>query len=160
MSVGMAGGATIRGRYRYHLWRRIVGAGSGRILFVMLNPSTADAEHDDPTLRRCLGFARAWGFGRLDVCNLFALRTPDPRELRSHRDPVGPENDRHICAAVARADRIVAAWGTGGALLRRGDAVRSILEPMSPMVLRLTRRGHPQHPLYLPRAVVPVHWPR
>ncbi|MCL2449251.1 MAG: DUF1643 domain-containing protein [Polyangiaceae bacterium] len=157
----MDGGATIREPYRYHLWRVLAHGAHGcksRVLFVMLNPSTADADRDDPTLRRCIGFAKAWGFGRLDVCNLFALRTPDPRDLRRHPNPIGPANDRHLRAAAERADLVVAAWGTAGGWLGRAGAVRSILEPKAPVVLRLTRDGHPAHPLYLPQKVEPFCW--
>src|SRR5689334_18589152 len=110
------------GRYRYRLWRQWDPA-KPAVAFVMLNPSTADATTDDPTIRRCFGFAQGWGFGRLEVVNLFALRATDPRELARHPDPVGPANDAHIAAALALTDQAVAAWGCGGALRERGARV-------------------------------------
>src|SRR5688500_11357729 len=97
------------GRYRYRLWRR--WGDGGAVAFVMLNPSTADAERDDPTIRRCGGFARAWGFGSMVVVNLFALRSSDPQRLRRARDPVGRENDRHIIDVTGTSDAVVLAWG-------------------------------------------------
>jgi hypothetical protein len=150
-------GATFdaRGRYRWRLWRTL-GASPDRVLFVMLNPSTADADRDDPTIRRCIGFARAWGFGRLDVVNLFAFRTALPGRLRGSRDPVGPDNDRHIARAARDADAIVAAWGVHGALLRRDRAVLDLLADRPLLCLGRTRAGHPRHPLYLRAATHPV----
>lgn len=104
------------GRYRYHLWRQLGEAESlQRVLFVMLNPSTADHRDDDPTIRKCLGFAKRWGFDRFDVANLFAWRATDPRNLRRAQDDgqdiVGPENRQHLIALARRATRIVVAWG-------------------------------------------------
>jgi|SRR6185369_1848891 len=153
----MPQGAIIDGRYRYLLWRSI-GTGERTVLFLMLNPSTADAQSDDPTLRRCTTFARDWGFGRLEVCNLFALRTKDPRKLRAAKSPIGPANDRHIIEAASRASVIVAGWGTHGSYLERGREVAELLEAHrhSLCALRCTRAGHPAHPLYLPRALAPM----
>ncbi len=137
-------------RYRYRLWRRW---GAGRpVVFVMLNPSTADAERDDPTIRRCAGFARAWGFGGMTVVNLFALRATDPARLRRARDPVGRDNDHHIAAAADVASLVVVAWGVHGALDRRDRAVLALLAGRRPRCLGTTRGGHPRHPLYLPSA--------
>jgi hypothetical protein len=135
-------------RYRYRLWRR--WAAGAPVLFVMLNPSTADAERDDPTIRRCVGFARAWGFAGMTVVNLFALRATDPARLRRARDPVGRDNDCHIAAAAAGAGTVVVAWGTHGELGARDRAVLALLAPHRPRCLGLTRGGHPRHPLYLP----------
>lgn len=135
-------------RYRYRLWRR--WADGGLAVFVMLNPSTADAERDDPTIRRCAGFARAWGFGGMTVVNLFALRATDPARLHRARDPVGRDNDRHIAAAAAGGDLVVVAWGVHGGLRERDRAVLDLLAASRPRCLGLTRGGHPRHPLYLP----------
>ena len=138
------------GRYRYRLWRR--WADGEVVLFVMLNPSTADARRDDPTIRRCGGFARAWGFAAMTVVNLFALRATDPARLRRARDPVGRDNDRHILAAAAGASALVLAWGAHGALGGRDREVRALLTGHRPECLGVTRAGQPRHPLYLPRA--------
>ncbi|MEZ6318940.1 MAG: DUF1643 domain-containing protein [Phycisphaerales bacterium] len=97
--------------YRYTLGRRWDDAGR-RVCFCLLNPSTADARVLDPTLTRCLGFARAWGFGAMDVVNIFALRSTDPGELYRTDDPVGARNDAAIRRCAARADLVVAGGGT------------------------------------------------
>lgn len=139
--------------YRYVL-RRPVGLGGGTCLFVMLNPSTADETVNDPTIRRCMGFARDWGYGLLLVANLFALRSTDPRALYAAEDPVGPENDRHILAAASEAGVVVCAWGNHGAHLDRGRAVASLLkgEGVEARCLGVTGTGQPRHPLYIPKA--------
>ena len=136
------------GRYRYRLWRR--WAPGRQVLFVMLNPSTADETTNDPTIRRCAGFARSWGFASLAVVNLFALRATDPARLRAARDPVGCDNDRHIAAAAAAAHAVVVAWGMHGDLHARDRDVLALLAQHRPRCLGLTRDGHPRHPLYLP----------
>lgn len=139
-------------RYRYHLWRRWAERGP-LVAFVMLNPSTADARHDDPTIRRCSGFARAWGFAAMTVVNLFALRATDPARLRRARDPVGGGNDGHILAAAGTCDGLVLAWGNCGGLRGRDRAVLALLAGHRPDCLGLTRAGQPRHPLYLPGAI-------
>lgn len=142
-------------RYRYLLTR---GPARGpRVVFVMLNPSTADADRSDPTITRATGFAarlaaeRGWPAPRLEIVNLFALRATDPRALRRARDPVGPDDDAILDARCARAALIVCAWGVHGALADRGDAVRARLRAAGRALhhLGLTRAGHPRHPLYL-----------
>jgi hypothetical protein len=141
-------------RYRFALWRR--WSAGPQLLFVMLNPSTADETTDDPTIRRCIGFARAWGFGSLAVGNLFAFRTPKPGDLRISAEPIGAGNDDWLLRLQAGSDLTVAAWGNHGGFLDRGSVVRSILPNLH--VLRLTKNGEPQHPLYLPRDAVPLSW--
>ena len=138
------------GRYRYAL-RREWDPDAPRIAFVMLNPSTADAAQDDPTIRRCIGFARSWGYGALEVVNLFAWRTTDPQALRRVQDPVGPENDRYILRAGRRARETLVAWGNRGILLGRHEAVLRLLLRGREAVhcLGWTQAGHPRHPLYI-----------
>src|SRR5688572_14020794 len=92
-------------------------------MFVGLNPSIADEENDDRTVRRCMGFARAWGFGGLLMANLFAWVATNPRELRGQGDPVGPANDEHLAAMAKQAALVVAAWGVRGVLLDRAERV-------------------------------------
>lgn len=146
------------GRYRYQL-RRYVGPWERACVFVMLNPSTADAEADDPTIRRCKTFAADWRCGQLVVVNLFAWRATQPSELASVADPVGPENDRAIAAAIDLAMHrgplgiglVVAAWGADGS--RHGRAA-SVIKAMRakgalPQCLGVTASGQPRHPLYL-----------
>ncbi|MGD0678540.1 MAG: DUF1643 domain-containing protein [Polyangiaceae bacterium] len=150
-----AAGAVVKGDYRYLLWRTF-GSPGGRLLFVMLNPSTADASWDDPTVRRCIRFGAALGYGSLEICNLFALRATDPREILQHDDPIGPENDSHIRDALSRASTVVAAWG---ALARHSRIARRVLQVREMLAckhevhaLALTKFGCPRHPLYLPRS--------
>lgn len=135
-----------------------------RVTFIMLNPSTADETEDDPTIRRCLGFACAWRYMRISVVNLFAYRTPSPRALlaasRSGVDIVGPENDHNIAGEVSRSQLVVCAWGTNGLAVERGREVRELLEGCGVTLhyLRLTKHGHPSHPLYLPGKLKPTVW--
>ncbi len=145
--------------YRYGLWR-VWDEARPRVGFVMLNPSTADETKLDPTLRRVLGFAQAWGFGGFEVANIFALRSTDPKALYGAEDPVGPENDAQLDAFAARCAKVVAGWGVHGRLLWRGDAVqRRFANAGRPLhVLKLSQGGHPMHPLYLPGALTPVPW--
>ena len=135
------------GQYRYRLSRAWL-LGEGTVLFVMLNPSTADAEMDDPTVRRCMGFARRWGFQGLVVGNLFAWRATDPRELQRASDPVGPENDRHLAEMSGGADVTIVAWGAHDVQRGRASDVLGLLKG-SVEHLGLTKQGHPRHPLYL-----------
>jgi hypothetical protein len=121
----------------------------------MLNPSRADATRDDPTLRRCLGFARAWGYGALDVVNLFAWRTSNPAALRHVPDPVGPDNDRTLVEVAHRADLVVAAWGNHGVIANRHQVVCSLLRSTPLFCLDVTQQGQPRHPLYIPCAATP-----
>lgn len=135
------------GVYRYDLLRRW-GDELNLLRWVLLNPSTADASLDDPTIRRCMGFARAWGYDGIVVQNLYALRATDPRELKEHPDPVGPENDDYLHRWELPT---VCAWGCHADDGKRGRAeyVLSILRG-TPMCLGRTKAGHPRHPLYLP----------
>lgn len=148
------------GHYRY-LLRRIWDADGPRVVFVMLNPSTADSERDDPTIRRCIGLARSWGFGSLEVVNLFAYRTPKPNALRTVEDPVGPENDRHLVRAVGAGAHVVVAWGNAGALFGRGAEIMPHLDDAARAgiyCLGWTRANHPRHPLFVPAGTVSVPW--
>ena len=143
-------------RYRYRLWRRW-DRSRPSIAFCMLNPSTADQRSDDPTIRRCIGFARAWGFGGVEVVNIFALRATDPRKLRRARDPVGERNDAYLLAAAARSELMVIAWGVHGALLARDIRTRAMLSRRARLLaLGWTKSGAPRHPLYLRRDVRPI----
>jgi hypothetical protein len=109
-------------------------------------PSTADETADDPTIRRCIGFAKRWGYGGLVMLNLFAFRATDPRDMRAAADPIGPDNDWHLTHSPAAL--IVAAWGAGGTFMDRDRAVRAILGDRL-MALGHTNHGQPRHPLYV-----------
>jgi len=135
------------GRYRYELTR---AWGDGPLAcWIMLNPSTADATRDDPTIRRCVAFSRDRGFGSLVVVNLFALRATRPGELASARDPVGPGNDGAISRAVRRSDEVVVAWGRHAALLSRGERLLRMLAGTRLLALGVNRDATPRHPLYV-----------
>lgn len=146
------------GQYRYSLTRRW-DEGSGRCVFIMLNPSTADAMMDDPTIRRCIGFAQEWGFAMLEVVNLYAFRATDPKDLFRAADSVGPENWEYIWTAVRSADLVVCAWGKPGH--GRGRWMKDELIRKAAIrlhVLKLNRDGSPAHPLYLSKNLQPMEW--
>lgn len=138
------------GRYRYVLRR--TWARGPRLLWVLANPSSADAATDDPTLRRCVRFARDHGYGGLAVANLWAWRSAHPHELRTVADPVGPDNDGWI-ATLVRQSRgpVVLGWGVQAAPPRVA-AVLALLADRPRLCLGRTRDGHPRHPLYVPAA--------
>jgi hypothetical protein len=141
--------------YRYALWRNWGGNGE-YIMFVGLNPSTADETQDDPTIRRCLGFADSWGYSGLCVTNLFAYRTSHPADLKHANDPIGPDNDQWLRHLSQGATIIIAAWGVQGQLHNRDRAVCQMLPRLH--YLRLTKDGYPSHPLYLPKTLQPIEW--
>lgn len=145
-------GATISedGLYRYDLFRRWHHDGEN-ILWIMLNPSTADASIDDPTIRRVVGFSKRWGYTTAWVVNLFALRATDPKELKRAADPVGMLNDYVIRDRIEKADAIVAAWGAHGDYKLRSMEIERIVNNMDRRLLCLgvTQAGHPRHPLYV-----------
>lgn len=145
--------------YRFRLSRVWDPAGL-RVNFCMLNPSIADALVLDPTIRRCVGFAQLWGMGALEVTNAFALRSTDPAGLRRVADPVGEGNDAAIVAAARAADLVVVAWGVHATYQDREARVRALLRDagVSVHALRLTKDGHPGHPLYVPADTPPAVW--
>lgn len=145
--------------YRYLLTREWA-PDEGRVLFIMLNPSTATEVQNDPTVERCERRARALGFGAFRVCNIFGFRATDPRVMRAAQDPVGPDNDAAILNSLPWADRVICAWGTHGAHQDRGAQVETMLRKSgAPLFhLGLSKAGHPKHPLYIGYAVQPVPW--
>ncbi len=139
-------------KYRYDLWR-VWDRALPRINFVCLNASLADAGKDDPTTRRIVGFARAWGYGEAHILNLFGFITMDPRQLCFPYcdDPVGPHNDSYL---KALGPGPVAAWGNWGKLGGRAAEVRLMLK--DPVCLGMTQQGEPRHPLYIPGKAIRV----
>lgn len=138
-------------RYRYELWRR--WAKGPAVAFVCLNPSTADETQDDPTVRRCINYAKAWGFGAFCMLNLFAYRATDPAEMKRQADPIGPANDRAIFAVCNWVNLVVAAWGVHGT---HQDRHRWAIKNLANLHhLGLTKDGHPRHPLYLQKDLKP-----
>lgn len=165
------------GRYRYLLereWRgthdprnwRWLGEkdGAGRemgeplsVMFIMLNPSTADAAQDDPTIRRCVNFAKAWNYEALSVVNLFAYRATKPKDLFAAGDAIhGPRNQEVIEQAACRAGIIIAAWGVHGSWGEQNETVRGWLNGRPLYSLGLTKQRQPRHPLYMPAGAKPV----
>jgi hypothetical protein len=143
------------GNYRYALervWDKRVPA----VLFIGLNPSIADAEVDDPTLTRCIKFARAWGYGGLLMGNLFGYRATDPKQLTRISDPVGPENDEWLVRLRSGVQLAVAAWGFRGALHGRASTVAERMGKLH--CLGTTQSGAPRHPLYVRAITMPVPW--
>jgi len=144
-------------QYRYALWRHwTVAPGSqdkGYVMFVGLNPSTADESNDDPTIRRCIAYAKDWGYSGLCMVNLFAFRATQPADMLSAEDPVGPENDSKLRQLADGAAVVVAAWGVHGTHLGRDEVVKAMLPRLH--YLRLTKLKHPGHPLYLPKTLTP-----
>jgi hypothetical protein len=169
----VAAGATISmcGKYRYRLWREWRSPDTPRqhwrwlqrdygyaksVVFVMLNPSTADGERDDPTIRRCVNFAKRFRYDRLDVINLFAYRATDPKALLALNDvddPVGPDNLDAFADTLMSAGVVIAAWGTHGRHLGQDETALGWIEQyahVTPYCLgSLTRKGCPRHPLYV-----------
>lgn len=139
------------GKYRY-LLRRTWGGRQPRALFVMLNPSTADAMIDDATIRSCIRLSRGLGYGSFEVVNLFAVRATDPAEIAITTDPVGdPRNADTLCAALGRCDIAIVAWGAHPMAMQRTDLVLSTIRGYKPAAYCFgkTKAGAPKHPLYI-----------
>jgi hypothetical protein len=148
-------------RYRYTLWREWPSTSlnpcprwNQYLMVIGLNPSTADEIINDPTIRRCIGFAQRWGFGALCMTNIFAWRDTLPENMKRAADPVGPDNDRWLMRCAEGAGMIIAAWGVHGAHIGRADDVRRMVRRLH--CLGTTREGHPKHPLYLRSNTEPV----
>lgn len=151
------------GAYRYWLSREWPDGNGKQVCFLMLNPSTADHTVDDPTIRRCMGFAKRWGYQRLVVRNLFSLRATDPKTLLAHADPVGPAGDEAI-QMVKASDLVVAAWGAMKADLvvkreRRVVSMMSHPQLVAMMCLEYTGGLKPKHPLYVKATADLLPWP-
>ena len=153
------------GTYRYWLARCWASKPGWRhVLWIMLNPSTATADEDDPTVRRCQTFARTWGYDGITVANLFALRSTDPKGLHTHPEPIGVDNDATIeCAALADSTGlVVAAWGVHGVYRNRAWNVATMLRDAGVDLhcLGTTKDGAPKHPLYVAGNTTPKLWKR
>lgn len=148
-------------KWRYTLWREFDsvelfdGCNDGErgrdsyVQFIGLNPSTADEVQDDPTIRRCIAFAKAWGFGAYCMTNIFAWRDTLPQNMKRASEPIGADNDKHLVEIAKRAGLVVAAWGNHGEYLNRGTFVRGLLSGIAELkCFRITSNGQPEHPLY------------
>ena len=147
------------GFYRYALTRAWDDS-APKLLYIMLNPSTATELKNDPTIERCERRAKALGFGAFKAMNLFAFRATDPKDLKRAREPIGPENLNEIMKAARWADTILCAWGTHGAYMGMGPALEALLrgEGFPLHHLGLSQGGHPRHPLYIAYDQVLQKW--
>lgn len=143
--------------HRYTLWRTW-GIKTNRVLFIMLNPSTADEVVLDPTIKKCIKFAKQWGFGGIDICNLFALRSTNPKLLYTHENPIGDDNDQWITTTATLAKQIIVAWGKHGKLLNRSECVYNLLKNYQLFSLNNNNDNSPEHPLYVPFSNEPKLW--
>jgi hypothetical protein len=145
--------------YRYTLHRRW-DENYGVVNFMMLNPSTADGNRLDPTLRRCRDFAKSWGYGGFVITNLFAYRARSPVVMKTVTDPVGPDNDSHIIEQAKQAEIVVCGWGVHGSHRNRDKIVLNMLSANGIKLhyLTLTKAKHPGHPLFLSSELRPIEW--
>lgn len=148
-------------RYRYSL-TRVWAEERGYVVWIMLNPSTADENRLDNTLRRCLRYSHDWGYGGFEIVNLFAHRATDPIAMKAAPEPIGPDNDEHIMAACQRRRTrlVMVGWGAHGKHMGRGRAVLEMLDSINVPLhyLKLTTDGLPCHPLFLPSILTPKEW--
>ena len=138
-------------KYRYTLWRAWEIPEFPQVcLWIMLNPSVADEKINDPTVARCIKYSQGWGFTGLIVCNIFAVRSTDPRILYNQPNCIGPENDAHITRCIKSADKIICAWGNHGQIDGRGKRVLEMISDSgkTPYCLEQNSGGEPKHPLY------------
>ena len=142
--------------YRYLLWRK--WSDFPCAMFIGLNPSTADEFADDPTIRRCVGFAKQWGCGGIHMLNLFAFRATKPENMKKAADPIGPENAYFLKIHALVSEPIVACWGVHGTFRDRAVAIKIMLPGMQ--CFGLTKAGHPKHPLYLPKNTALTRLPK
>lgn len=140
-------------KYRYTLLREWDTL-KPRVAYIMLNPSTADAFIDDRTIIRCIEFAKEWGYGSIEVVNLFAYRVTQAKKLKEVSDPVGDKNDDYINLVASRSNLVIVAWGDNGTLLERDKEVLAKLAKV--YCLGITKKGNPRHPLYVRSATKPV----
>ena len=140
--------------YRYQL-SRIWDEEKPKILFIMLNPSTADEFVEDPTIRRVVTYAKDWGYGGVYVGNLYAFRSTDPKGLKCIADPIGPENINHIQTLISLVDKVIYAWGNEQ---KEPDWLKKIVE--TPYCIEISKKGIPKHPLYLKKCLIPQIYKR
>lgn len=139
--------------YRYFL-RRTWEVSKPFAMFIGLNPSTADECTDDPTIRRCIGFAKSWGYGGLCMANLFAYRATRPKLMKATQNPIGDENDTWLKGLSKNAGVVVAAWGNDGQYMDRSKTVKEMIPCLH--YLKLNKSGEPAHPLYQKGDLVPI----
>lgn len=141
-------------QYRYLLSRVWDYNNNGMVNFLCLNPSTATHLQNDPTIRRCIGYAKEWGYSGLYITNIFAYRATLPKDMRAQKDPVGIYNDSWLLYAHNRSEKTIAAWGTHGEFMCRAEHVKNLIRPLH--CLKITKEGFPSHPLYLKADLKPT----
>jgi len=142
-------------KYRYtlkHVWDEELET----VVFIGLNPSTADENQLDPTLRRIRGFSSDWGYGSFIMLNAFAFRATDPKDMKKADDPIGPENDNFIRFVCSSHNLVIACWGTHGEFMNRWKTVLDMAGETK--CLKITKSGQPSHPLYLKKTLKPIIW--
>lgn len=143
-------------KYRYLLTRKW-DTKKPDVTFIMLNPSTADAFEDDPTIINCCKLSKEWGLGGIEVINLFAYRSSKPDELKKALDPIGPENNEHIIKAIKSSSLTIAAWGNHGTFLNRDKEVIDLVNNYCDLYcLLVNKTGCPTHPKNLSVDIKPV----
>jgi len=141
--------------WRYGLWR-IWDADLPMMAFCGLNPSTADENKDDPTIRRCVNFSKDWGYGGLYMLNAYGYRATDPADMKRAIDPVGPDNDRWLTHFAERSALVIAAWGVHCSAERESEVYQLLNQNV--YCLGTTKAGHPRHPLYLKKTSERIPW--
>lgn len=131
------------------------------VQFIGLNPSTADEFQDDPTIRRCINFAKSWGYGAFCMTNIFAWRDTDPEGMKKVEAPIGVENCKHILSVAKDAGIVIAAWGKHGSHMGRGKRIIEIFDIAGIKLhcLKKNDDGSPAHPLYLKSTLTPIPYP-
>ena len=139
--------------YRYTL-SRTWDSTKPTVLFIGLNPSIADENIDDPTITRCINFAKDWGYGTLLMANLFAFRSTYPKEIYLIDDPIGKDNDHYILECVKQSDLIIACWGNNGTYMDREKIIKELVPNL--YCLQKNKNGTPHHPLRLSGDINPI----
>jgi hypothetical protein len=142
-------------KYRYTLWRTW-SSDKPKIMFLGLNPSTADEVKNDPTVTRCINYARKWGYGGMYMMNIFAFRTTYPVELKKAKDPIGKDNDKWILLISKKVDLCIGAWGNDGQYLDRSTKIKELVANL--YCLKVNSSGEPAHPLYLKASLKPLRF--
>lgn len=137
------------GKYRYQL-SRIWDEEKSKVLFIMLNPSTADADVDDQTIRRVINFAKSWGYGGLFVGNLYAYRSTEPKDLRFTNNPIGEDNIQHVKNLIGLSERVIYAWGNNQ---KEPDWLCNLVK--TPYCIDISKNGIPKHPMLLKKELLP-----
>ena len=144
-------------KYRYALWRTW-DKSKKKVMFIGLNPSTADEKNDDTTITRCISYAKQWGYGGLIMGNLFALRSTSPKEMMKANDPIGSENDKWLVKLSKNVDVVVGMWGNDGVFLKRNSEVSKLFPDLR--CFRVTVRDQPHHTRGLPDGISHIPYNR